>query len=87
MVQVADPGVNPQNLAAAQEMSAGIYRLANTETLTNVELWVDDIRLDAPLSRFVDVEVPPLPPDPASAGASLDAVLVLVPRGRAEQTP
>ena len=51
VVQVADPGVNPPNLAAAQEMSAGIYRVANTETLTNVELWVDDIRLDAPLTE------------------------------------
>ena len=51
VVQVADPGVNPPNLAAAQEMSAGIYRVANTETLTNVELWVDDIRLDAPLTQ------------------------------------
>ena len=50
VVQVADPGVNPPNLAAAQELSAGMYRRANTETLTTVELWVDDIRLDAPLS-------------------------------------
>ena len=51
VVQVADPGVNPPNLAAAQEMSAGIYRVANTQALTNVELWVDDIRLDSPLTQ------------------------------------
>ncbi len=51
VVQVADPGVNPPNLAAAQELAAGIYRRANTETLTTVELWVDDIRLDAPLTE------------------------------------
>jgi hypothetical protein len=51
VVQVADPGVNPPNLAAAQELAAGIYRVANTEALTTVELWVDDIRLDAPLTE------------------------------------
>ncbi len=50
VVQVADPGVNPPNLASAQELSAGIYRRANTETLTTVELWVDDIRLDQPVT-------------------------------------
>jgi len=51
VVQVADPGVNPPNLAAAQEMATGIYRVANTETLTDVELWVDDIRLTNPLTQ------------------------------------
>lgn len=50
VVQVADPGVNPPNLAAAQEMAAGIYRVADTEALTTVELWVDDVRLDRPLT-------------------------------------
>lgn len=50
LVQVADPGVSPPNLAAAQEMAAGIYRRANTEALTTVELWVDDIRLDQPVT-------------------------------------
>ena len=50
VVQVADPGVNPPNLASAQELSAGIYRRANTETLGTVELWVDDIRLDSPVT-------------------------------------
>ncbi len=51
VVQVADPGVNPPNLAAAQELAAGIYRVADTEVLTTVELWVDDIRLDNPLTQ------------------------------------
>ncbi len=50
VVQVADPGVNPPNLASAQELSAGIYRRANTQTLGTVELWVDDIRLDSPVT-------------------------------------
>jgi hypothetical protein len=49
VVQVADPGVNPPNLASAQELSAGIYRRANTQVLGAVELWVDDIRVDQPL--------------------------------------
>lgn len=51
VVQVADPGVTPPNLAAAQELSAGIYRVANTEALSTVELWVDDIRLDDPVTE------------------------------------
>ena len=51
VVQVADPGVNPPNLAAAQELAVGIYRAANTESLATVELWVDDIRLDNPLTQ------------------------------------
>lgn len=50
VVQVADPGVNPPNLASAQEMSAGIWRRANTEALAQVELWVDDVRLDDPVT-------------------------------------
>ncbi len=51
VVQVADPGVNPPNLAAAQELAAGIYRVADTEVLGTVELWVDDIRLDDPVTQ------------------------------------
>jgi hypothetical protein len=51
VVQVADPGVNPPNLASAQELSAGIYRVANTESLGQVELWVDDIRLTDPVTN------------------------------------
>jgi len=52
VVQVADPGVNPPNLASAQELSAGIYRVSNTETLGQVELWVDDIRLGEPVTNI-----------------------------------
>ncbi|TFG48460.1 MAG: hypothetical protein E4H38_06460, partial [Gemmatimonadales bacterium] len=51
VVQVADPGVNPPNLAAAQELAAGIYRVQDTEVLSAVELWVDDVRLDNPLTQ------------------------------------
>jgi len=50
VVQVADPGVNPPNLASAQELSAGIYRAADTGVLGQVELWVDDIRLNNPVT-------------------------------------
>jgi hypothetical protein len=50
LVHVRDPGVNPPNLAAVQEISAGIYRVAETVTTPSVELWVDDIRLSEPVS-------------------------------------
>ncbi|HEU4681863.1 MAG TPA: hypothetical protein VFS51_08965, partial [Gemmatimonadales bacterium] len=48
LVHLADPGINPPNLAAVQEMSAGIHRVAGTG---EAELWVDDIRLDRPVSE------------------------------------
>ena len=48
---VADPGVNPPNLAAIQEVAAGIYRVAQNVTTPETELWVDDIRLADPVSR------------------------------------
>jgi hypothetical protein len=51
-VQVADPGINPPNLARVQELSAGIYRLAQTTTIDTAELWIDDIRLTEPVSRL-----------------------------------
>jgi Motility related/secretion protein len=50
LVHVRDPGINPPNLAAVQEISAGIYRVAQTVTTDQVELWVDDIRLSDPVS-------------------------------------
>jgi hypothetical protein len=50
LVHVRDPGVNPPNLAAVQEVSAGIYRVGQTVTTGSVELWVDDIRLSEPVS-------------------------------------
>ena len=49
LVHLADPGINPPNLAAVQELSAGIYRSAGSAP--EAELWVDDIRLSSPVSR------------------------------------
>jgi motility/secretion related protein SprA len=51
LVNVADPNVSPPNLAAIQEISAGIYRIAQNVTTTESELWVDDIRLADPVSQ------------------------------------
>ena len=51
MVQLADPGISPPNLAAVQEVSAGIYRLAGSPAGPDAELWVDDIRLSGPVSE------------------------------------
>ena len=51
LVQLADPGINPPNLAAVQEVSAGIYRTA-VSVVAETELWVDDIRLTEPVSRM-----------------------------------
>ena len=50
LVHVRDPGINPPNLAAVQEVSAGIFRVGQAVTTDQVELWVDDVRLDDPLS-------------------------------------
>ncbi|HEY4649579.1 MAG TPA: hypothetical protein VIG95_10725, partial [Gemmatimonadales bacterium] len=51
LVHLADPGINPPNLAAVQELSAGIYRQAGAVTVPETELWVDDIRLDNPAAK------------------------------------
>jgi hypothetical protein len=51
LVHVRDPGINPPNLAAVQEVSAGIFRVGETVTTTDVELWVDDVRLSDPVSQ------------------------------------
>ncbi|MGH7498166.1 MAG: hypothetical protein ACREL3_04875 [Gemmatimonadales bacterium] len=51
LVHVRDPAVNPPNLAAVQEISAGIYRVAQNVTVQDFELWVDDIRLSQPVSQ------------------------------------
>ncbi|MBA3556300.1 MAG: hypothetical protein H0W29_16320, partial [Gemmatimonadales bacterium] len=51
LVHLADPGINPPNLAAIQEVSAGIYRVAESATVPETELWVDDIRLSDPVSQ------------------------------------
>lgn len=51
LVQVADPGINPPNLAAVQQISAGILRLAATTVIDTAELWIDDIRLTRPVNK------------------------------------
>jgi hypothetical protein len=51
MVHLGDPGIRPPNLAAIQEMSAGIFHTGGTASLPEAELWIDDIRLSAPVSE------------------------------------
>jgi hypothetical protein len=51
LIHLTDPGINPPNLAAIQEISAGIYRVGASVTTAEVELWVDDIRLSDPVSE------------------------------------
>ncbi|MBA3445480.1 MAG: cell surface protein SprA [Gemmatimonadales bacterium] len=51
LVHVADPGINPPNLAAVQEISAGIYRVGGAVGVPDAELWVDDVRLTSPVSE------------------------------------
>ncbi len=51
LVHVAAPGINPPNLAAVQEVSAGIYRVGGAIAVPEAELWVDDIRLTSPVSE------------------------------------
>jgi hypothetical protein len=51
LVYVSDPGINPPNLAAAQELSAGILRVAANTPVTDAEVWIDDIRLTQPISK------------------------------------
>jgi Motility related/secretion protein len=51
LVHLADPGIKPPNLAAVQEVSAGILRVAAAVLLPEAELWVDDIRLSQPVAE------------------------------------
>jgi Motility related/secretion protein len=51
LVHLADPGIRPPNLAAIQEISAGIYHAAGGGPLAEAELWIDDIRLGSPLAE------------------------------------
>ena len=51
IVHLASPGVSPPNLAAVQELSAGILRVADLGALPEAELWVDDIRLTRAISE------------------------------------
>lgn len=52
VVHLQDPGVNPPNLAAVQEISAGMYRLSGTAPIPETELWVDDIRVTDPVAQL-----------------------------------
>ncbi len=45
LVHLGSPGINPPNLAAVQEISAGIYRSVAGLGVQDTEVWVDDIRL------------------------------------------
>ncbi len=51
LVHLGSPGINPPNLAAVQEMSAGISRARGAGIAPEAELWVDDIRLASPVSE------------------------------------
>ncbi|HEU5359407.1 MAG TPA: hypothetical protein VFU45_09820, partial [Gemmatimonadales bacterium] len=50
LVQVGNPGINPPNLAAVQEMSAAVYD-SSSATFPLAELWVDDIRASDPVAQ------------------------------------
>lgn len=50
VVQVADPGINPPNLAAVQEIDAAVYYAGTGAPLAEAELWVDDVRLVDPVN-------------------------------------
>ncbi|MGH7592359.1 MAG: hypothetical protein ACRELE_00685, partial [Gemmatimonadales bacterium] len=51
LVQVRDPQINPPNLAAVQELAAGMYyKSASGGPIDHTELWVDDIRVSQPVS-------------------------------------
>ncbi len=45
IAHVKDPGVSPPNLAAVQEVAAGMLRVKATTFIDQAEVWVDDIRL------------------------------------------
>ncbi|MGH7533624.1 MAG: hypothetical protein ACREL4_10070, partial [Gemmatimonadales bacterium] len=55
LVQVGNPGINPPNLAAVQELSASIYD-SSTTAFANAELWVDDIRMSDPIAEIGTAE-------------------------------
>ncbi len=53
VVQVRDPLINPPNLAAVQELAAGMYYPVGPgggAAIQETELWVDDIRVSDPVS-------------------------------------
>ncbi len=45
VAHVKDPGIAPPNLAAVQEVAAGILRVRAATFIDQAEIWVDDIRL------------------------------------------
>jgi cell surface protein SprA len=45
IAHVKDPGGAPPNLAAVQELAAGIWRVGAATFIDQAEVWVDDIRL------------------------------------------
>jgi hypothetical protein len=45
IAHVKEPGVAPPNLAAVQEVAAGIWRVRSSVFVDQAEVWVDDIRL------------------------------------------
>ena len=57
LVQIRDPQINPPNLAAVQELAAGVYWpcdypcKATATGIAHTELWIDDIRVGLPVSR------------------------------------
>lgn len=62
LIHVHDPATGPPNLAAVQEMAAGIFRVADRVAIPQAEVWVDDIRLSdvvnsAGMAGAVDVNL------------------------------
>ncbi|HUL50205.1 MAG TPA: cell surface protein SprA [Gemmatimonadales bacterium] len=45
IVHVHDPATAPPNLAAVEEIAAGIWRVGTKSMIDQAELWVDDVRL------------------------------------------
>ena len=48
LVHLGEPGINPPNLAAVQEVAAGVMRVADFGALPEAEVWIGDIRLTQP---------------------------------------
>ncbi|HKV76374.1 MAG TPA: cell surface protein SprA [Gemmatimonadales bacterium] len=51
LVYLSDPGVRPPNLSAVQELATGILRVSDNAVAQDAELWIDDVRLDQPVSK------------------------------------
>jgi hypothetical protein len=52
LVQVADPGINPPNLASVQEMDLAVFYAGAGAPIAEAELWIDDIRLVDPINAI-----------------------------------